>query len=251
MRRFTGSVALAVVVLAGSPVLAADLADNNNEPVEHWLPFGGFDANSHGSFFGFSGLQYAPGKGGLDETGLRFWFLGGAGAYHYQDANNERVRGSFWETDALIGYSFERDNGSLAFYVGLNAQEHRLSIFDPENSVQGSQLGAKFQTEAWYNPTPVTLLYGEGSYSTAFGTYFASGKYGYSFTGGRTTEDKQIYIGPQVTLLGSDRYQEWRIGAHATTLNLGKVDFEIGAGYQHNTDAGGGAYGVIGFNSKF
>jgi len=249
MKQFTGAVALAAVVFASPPVLAADL-NVDNEPVEHWLPFAGFDVTSNGSFNGFSGFQYAPQKGGFDETGLRFWLLGGYGGYHYQ-AGDQRITGSYWESDALIGYSFERDNGSLAFYVGLNSQEHRLSQFDPENSVQGTQLGAKFRTDAWYNPTPNTLLYGEGEYSTAFGTYFASGKYGYSFTGGRTTEDKQIYVGPQVTLLGNDRYQEWRIGAHVTTLNFGKVDFEVGAGYQHNTDAGGGAYGLVGLNTKF
>jgi hypothetical protein len=249
MRRFTGSIALSAVVLGSSPVLAADLAVQ--EPVEHWLAFAGVDVNSAGTFFGYSGFQYAPGKGGLEETGLRFWLLGGAGGYHYSGPNDEKVRGTFWDTDALIGYSFERDDLSAAFYVGLNAVEHRLSVFDPTNSVQGSQLGAKFRTDAWYNPTPVTLLYGEGSYSTAFGTYWTTGKYGYSLTGGKTLEDKQLYVGPQITLHGDDRYQEWRIGGHVTSFNLGKVDFEIGVGYQHNSDHGGGGYALLEFNTKF
>ncbi|HSV24305.1 MAG TPA: cellulose biosynthesis protein BcsS [Xanthobacteraceae bacterium] len=254
MKRFTGSVLLSAIVLASSPVLAADMAvkanGNDNEPVEHWLTFTGIDVNSGGSFFGFGGFQFAPGKGGLDESGLRFWFLGGGGRYRYP-ANNETIHGTFWDTDALVGYSIERDNGSLAFYGGLNFQSHRLSTPDPENPVQGDKVGAKFQVNAWYNPTPITLLYGEGSYSTAFQTYYATGKYGYSFTGGKTLEDKQFYIGPQITLLGNERYQEWRIGAHVTSLNLGKVDFEIGAGFQHNTDNGSGAYALFELNTKF
>jgi len=248
MRQFTGAVLLSAVVFVNSPTLAADLAVN--EPVQHWLAFAGTDMNSTGSFFGYTGFQFAPGKGGLDESGLRFWLLGGGGFYRYE-GDNGRIRGNFWDTDALVGYSIERDELSVAFYAGLNVQEHRLSVFDPENSVQGTKVGAKFRTDAWYNPTPTTLLFGEGSYSTAFGTYSTSGKYGYSITGGKTLEDKQLYIGPQITLLGNERYQEWRIGAHLTSFNFGKVDFEIGAGYQHNTDNGSGAYALVEFSTKF
>ena len=255
MKYFTGSVLLSAIVLASSPVLAADMAikanGNDNEPVEHWLAFTGIDANTGGSYFAFGGFQFAPNKGGLDESGLRFWFLGGGGQYHYPLADNVKNHGTFWETDTLVGYSFERDNGSLALYVGLNAQEHRLSTPDPENPVQGSQLGAKFQTIAWYNPTPTTLLYGDGQYSSAFGTYYVTGKYGQSFTGGKTLEDKQLYFGPQLTLFGNERYQEWRVGLHLTSLNLGKVDFEIGAGFEHNTDNGNGAYALFELNTKF
>jgi len=249
MKRFTGPVALSAVVLGISPALAADLAVEG--PVEHWQAFAGVDVNSSGYFFGYSLFQYAPEKGGVDETGLRFWLLGLAGGYQYSGPNDVKVRGTFWDTDALIGYSFERDDRSVAFYVGLNAIEHRLSVFDPTNSVQGSQVGGKFRTDAWYNPTPVTLLYGEGTYSTAFGTYSTSGKFGYSLTGGKTLEDKQLYVGPQITLHGDDRYQEWRIGGHVTSFHLGKVDFEIGAGYEHNTDHGGGGYALLELNTKF
>lgn len=251
MKQLTWPFLLSAVVLANTPVLAADLAVDANAPVEHWLAFTGADMNSTGSFFGYTGFQYAPGKGGLEESGLRFWLLGGAGFYHYPGPDDNKIRGTFWDTDALVGYSIERDDLSVAFYVGLNAQEHRLSLPDPENSVQGDKVGAKFRTDAWYNPTPVTLLSGEGTYSTAFGSYYASGKYGYSFTGGKTLEDKQLYVGPQITLLGNERYQEWRVGAHVTSFNLGKVDFEIGAGFQHNSDNGSGAYALVEFNTKF
>src|SRR5882762_7804320 len=112
MKRFTGSVALSAVVLASSPVLAADLTARPaaDGPVQHWLAFAGVDANSAGTFFAYSGFQYAPGKGGLEESGLRFWLLGGGGAYHYLSANDEKIRGTFYSTDALVGYSFERDD---------------------------------------------------------------------------------------------------------------------------------------------
>jgi len=248
MKYVTGSVLLSVVVLTSSPMLAADLAVN--EKVEHTLAFAGFDINSSGSVFEYTGFQYAPGKGGLEASGVRVWLLGSGGAYHYE-GDNGKIRGNFWNVDALVGYGFERDDLSLALYVGLNVQQHRLSEFDPENSVQGTKAGAKIRGDAWYNPTPVTLLSAEGTYSTAFDSYHVSGKYGYSFAGGKTLEDKQYYVGPQVTLFGNERYQEWRVGAHVTSFNLGKVDFEIGAGYQHNTDAGAGAYAIFEINTKF
>jgi hypothetical protein len=248
MKQFTGSALLLTAVLASPAVLAADMAID--EPIRHTEAFFGFDTNSNGSFFGFTVFHLAPDKGGLDESGLRFWLLGGAGFYRYP-TDNEKIRGTFWNTDALVGYSIERDYLSVAFYVGLNAEAHQLSVPDPENPVQGAQVGVKFRTHAWYNPTPMTLFFGEGEYSTVFETYYTSGKYGYSVTGGKGSEDKQLYVGPQITLLGNERYQEWRIGAHVTSFNFGKVDFEIGAGYQHNTDWGSGAYATGGININF
>ena len=256
MKQTTGSVLLLAAVLANSAVLAAGSSAPSgqvtavDEPDQHTEAFLGVDANSTGSFFGYTLFRLAPEKGGLDESGLRFWLPGGAGFYHYP-RDDEKIRGTFWATDALVGYNLERDDLSAAIYVGLNSQDHQLSVPDPENRVQGAQVGAKFRADAWYNPTPATLLFGEGEYSTAFGTYWTSGKYGYSITGGKTLEDQQLYIGPQITLFGNERYQEWRIGAHITSFSLGKLDFEIGAGFQHNTDNGSGAYGIVEFNTKF
>jgi hypothetical protein len=240
MKQFTGPVLLVASVLANSAVLAGD------EPVQHTEGYFGVDANSTGSFFGYTAFNVAPEKGGLDESGLRLWLLGGGGFYHYPGN-----RDTFGETDALVGCGIVRDDLTANFYVGLNAQEHRLAVPDPKNSVQGLGVGAKFRTDAWYNPTPMTLLYGAGEYSTAFGTYHTSGKVGYSFTEGKTLGDKQLYVGPQITLLGDAFYQEWRIGAHVTSLNLGKVDFEIGAGYSHNSENGPGAYAIVELNTKF
>lgn len=253
MKQLTGSVLLLAAVLANSAALAAEVGVDGPDvdgPVHHTEAFFGFDANSTGSFFGYTLFRLAPEKGGLDESGLRFWLLGGGGFYHYP-SDDGKIHGTFWDTAALVGYSIERDDLSASFYVGLNGQEHRLSAPDPENPVQGSSVGAKFRADAWYNPTPMTLLFGEGEYSTAFGSYYTSAKYGYSFTGGKTLEDKQVYIGPQIMLLGNERYLEWRIGAHVTSFNLGKLDFEVAAGYQRNTDNGSGAYVVVEFNTKF
>jgi hypothetical protein len=240
MKQFIRPLLLSTAVLANSASLADD------EPVQHTEAYVGVDANSTGLFFGYTAFNFAPDKGGLDESGLRLWLLGGAGFYHYPGD-----RDTFWDTDALLGYGIVRDDLNVNFYVGLNAQQHQLAVPDPRNPVQGLGVGVMFRTDVWYNPTPITLLYGEGEYSTAFGTYYTSAKYGYSFTGGKTVEDRQFYIGPQITLLGDTFYQEWRVGAHVTSLNLGKVDFSIGAGYSHNSENGSGAYGIVEFNTRF
>jgi hypothetical protein len=244
MKKFTGSVLLVAAILDNSAVLADDtIAD---EPVAHAQVLVGVDANSTGLFYGYTAFNIAPEKGGLDESGLRFWLLGGGGFYHYPGN-----RDTFSDMDVLVGYGIERENLSANFYVGLNSQYHQLAVPDPSNPVQGLGVGAMFRTDIWYNPTPITLLYGEGEYSTAFGTYYTTGKYGYSLTGGKTVDDKHFYIGPQITLIGDLFYQEWRIGGHVTSFNLGKVDFEIGAGFSHNSENGSGGYAVFEFNTKF
>jgi hypothetical protein len=240
MKQLTGSVLLVAGILANSVALAGD------ESVPHTEAFVGVDMNSTGLFYGYTAFNIAPGKGGVDESGLRLWVLGAGGFYHYPGDQD-----TFWETDALVGYGIVRDDLSANFYIGLNAQGHQLSVPDPRNPVEGLGVGAKFRTDAWYNPTPMTLLYGEGEYSTAFDTYHTSGKYGYSLSGEKTLNDRQLYVGPQVTLFGDAFYQEWRVGAHLTTLNLGKVDFEFGTGYSHNSENGSGAYAIVEFGTKF
>jgi hypothetical protein len=249
MKKSTGSILLVAAIMVNSAALAEDRINEertDDEPVHHTEVLTGIDTNSTGSFFGYTAFNIAPGKGGLDESGLRFWLLGSGGFYHYPGD-----RDTFSEIDVLVGYGIERDNLSANFYVGLNSQYHQLAVPDPENPVQGLGVGVKFRTDTWYNPTPMTLLYGDGEYSTAFGTYYASGKYGYSFAGGQTLEDKHFYIGPQISLLGDIFYQEWRIGAHVTSFNLGKVDFVIGGGYSHNSENGSGGYAIVELSTKF
>ena len=251
-RCFSVPITLSVLAIAASSASAAEvkIPTDANEPVQYVLAFAGFDIASHGSMLGYAGGQFAP-FGGLDNSGLRFWLSGGRGTYKYP-ADSDTIRGDHWTGSALAGFGIESENVSWNYYVGLNVQDHHLSAPDPDNSVQGTAIGVELRSDIWLNPTAQTLLYSEASYSTAFQTYYATAKVGYDIAAimGKVNS-RQLFFGPQVAFAGDERSDEWRVGAHLTTANWGKVNFEISAGYLHDRDNGAGAYGVIEVNTRF
>ena len=207
------------------------------------LAFSGFDV-SKDSYGGYLGTMIAPFKD-LDTSGLRFYMLGEAGTYRYP-AGGEWIRGVYESGDALAGYGFEGDNYSINLLAGLNAINHTLSAVDPENPVQGTRFGAKVRGDAWINPTPQTLTYGEAEYSTAFNTYYTKLKLGYDLSSG-----KQIFVGPEVAALGDNRFNQWRVGGHVTQVKVGPVQVDLSAGYARDSVVGSGAYGTVEVSTNF
>ena len=248
-RLILGSVASAALIYGGAataadaPVYKAPMAEKA-EPIQYIDAFAGFDATSQRSYFGFAGATFAP-WGGLETSGLRIGLFGGAGSYRY-DSDSTAIKGTFVTGDFLVGYGYTVDNFDAKLLVGVNVQDHVLSAPDPENPVQGTKVGAKVQGDFWLNPTEQTLVYGLASYSTAFRTYYATAKLGYDISGGH-----ELFIGPQFTALGNDRFDQWRIGAHITSFKLGPIDVGFGGGYLHDSGDGPGAYGSVDLGFRF
>ena len=232
----------AVTPAVGAGYVKATPKDDDDD-AGRVLAFSVSDASKH-SYSGIVGALIAPFKD-LDTSGLRFWLVGEGGVYKYP-ASNEMIRGTFESGDAMAGYAFEGDFYSVNLLAGFNAINHTLSNVDPENKVQGTAFGVKVRADAWVNPTPKTLTYGEAEYSTAFRTYFTKAKFGYDFT-----EGKEIFVGPEFAVLGDERFNQWRIGAHLTQMKFGKVQVDVSAGYANDSIVGSGAYGTIEFSTHF
>jgi len=207
------------------------------------LAFSGFDVSKN-SYSGYAGTMISPFRD-LDTSGLRYYMLGDAGAYKYS-AGGRSIRGTYESGDVLAGYGFEGNYYSINLLAGLNAANHTLSAIDPENRVQGTVIGAKVRADAWVNPTPRTLTYGEAEYSTAFRTYYARAKLGYDLTN-RTG----IFVGPELVALGDERFNHWRFGAHLTQMKFGWFQFDLSAGYAHDSIVGNGAYGTVEVSTHF
>jgi len=227
----------------GGPPYSPSKSAGEDEPPSHVLAFTGADVSKR-SFDGWLGTLIAPWQD-LDKSGPRVWLSGGAGIYNYS-AEGTIFRGTTSTGEILTGYAFEGDNYSTNLLVGLNAINHMVAPFDPLNSVQGTAGGVKVRADSLWNPTTQTLVYGEGEYSTAFRTYYVSGKVGWDVTNG-----KEIFVGPQVTFLGDERFDQWRVGAHATQLTIGKVQIDVGAGFMHDSIVGDGAYGRVELSTNF
>jgi hypothetical protein len=100
--------------------------------------------------------------------------------------------------------------------------------------------------DAYVTPTQSTMLYGEAEYSTAFRTFYTSGKFGFDVTNGN-----HIYVGPTASLLGDERFQQWRVGGHLSNLKFGKVEIDISAGYANDSIVGTGAFTHIELSIPF
>ncbi len=216
---------------------------DEDEPPQHVLAFAGFDVGRE-SLDGWAGGLIAPWQD-LDTSGPRVWILGGAGMYKYPAGGSE-FRGVTSEGEILAGYGFEGDNYSVNLLAGLSAENDMITPVDPTNSVQGTAGGVKVRADAYANPTPQTLTYVEGEYSTAFNTYYTSGKVGYDITAG-----KQIFLGPQVAFFGDERYHQVRLGAHLSNIKIQKVEVDLYAGYAKDSVVGAGAYGRIELSRPF
>jgi outer membrane immunogenic protein len=223
---------------ARSAFAAADIADVPDEPLSRVTVFTAFDVSKY-SYAGAIGALIAPYKD-LDTSGLRVYLVGEAGAYKYADGSGGFIHGTYESGDALVGYAFEGDTYSINVLAGGNAINQSLQEVDTTNEVQGTRLGAKVRTDVWINPTPLTLVSGDAEYSTAFNTYSARFRPGYD-----VTQDKGIFVGPEVAVNGNERYNQWRLGAHVTQLKLGRIQFDVSAGYANDSVVGTSGYGTL------
>jgi hypothetical protein len=236
----TGIAALPVQTLgyaAAAPIATED--DRANRVAA----FAAVDISKY-SYSGLAGALISPYKD-LDTSGLRFWMVGDAGFYKYP-AEGMFIKGHYESGDVLAGYSWEGDNYSIALLGGFNAVNHALSEVDTTNRVQGTAFGAKVRGDATINLTPKILTAGEAEYSTAFKTYSSKAKFGYDFT-----DDKQIFVGPEVGAVGDERFHQWRAGAHISGLKLYRISVDVSAGYAHDSIVGNGAYTTLEFSMGF
>jgi opacity protein-like surface antigen len=233
---------------SSSPMFLKAPARNgsSDEPLYHVLAFSGLDVTSRNSVDGWVGALYSP-TTDLDSFGPRIYILGGGGAYKYPAfEGGTRISGNYETGDVLGGWGLEGHNYSANFLAGLNVENQTLSQADPDNPVQGTRIGAKVRADGWINPTAQTLIYEEGEYSTAFNTYYTAAKVGYDFLG-----NSGIFLGPEVAALGNDRFDQARVGVHATQIKFGKVQMDISGGYMHDTSVGNGGYGRVELSTNF
>jgi len=206
---------------------------------EHVEAYTGLDVASHGWIFGWVEGTFAP-LTNTDTSGLRIRLYGEAGDYQYHSetfagASNKEM---WYKGDLLVGYAFERQDFSAGLYLGAAVIDALLSSPDPNNPVKGTTVGPEVQGEfEWVHDK--VLFSGEGFYTTAFNTYEAKLKLGGEIAPG-------VFVGPETAILGDERFNQWRVGAHLTALNIGKnLRMAIGGGYERDTDTGAGAYGTI------
>jgi hypothetical protein len=130
--------------------------------------------------------------------------------------------------------------GSLGAYLGANVRENTV----PSTDSTGTRVGFKAAVDAYLLPAPATMMSAYGSYSTAYDAYYARLRAGYSFFGFG-------YLGPEVAVLGDDYYNQTRVGAHLSAMQLGALQVGVSGGYVWQRDLKDGYYGALELRTGF
>lgn len=247
MRFLCGALAWIVAFGAAAsltPASAGGDYSGESQPTR-FVVYSGSDIAQDSTYF-YSGAVVSVNRD-LSRSGIVLRGFFGYAAYEYDNAAvaGGVVDGDGPQVDAMLGYMFVRDRGYVAFYVGVDHQDHDLTPADPSNVVRGSETGFKVAGDLAHNGARhyVSLL---GSYSTAFDTYWTRGRVGLKVN--------RLTIGPEGIALGNDGFDSQRVGGFAmTTLHLNPqspVELTVSGGYQFADDTVGsrgasGGYAAI------
>ncbi|MCL4765161.1 MAG: cellulose biosynthesis protein BcsS [Hyphomicrobiaceae bacterium] len=219
------------------------------------VTFSGSDWSKDASYF-YSGVIYALNRD-LGRDGFVLRGFAGVAQYEYDTdvVFGGVVDGDGVQGDVMIGYMWHRDYMTFIGYVGVEYQDYDLTPNDPTNSVNGSEVGFKVAADlvaAYDSPIYWSI---NGTYSTAFDSYWARGRIGYN--AGR------FVIGPEVTALGNDGFEAQRAGGFVTLRHelspalLSEITGYVGHQFVDDDNGssgsrgGEGVYGGVSFSLVF
>jgi hypothetical protein len=207
-------------------------AGNDNQHAEFYT---GIDVAARGWLYGWVEGTVAPFTN-TDTSGLRLRVYGETGTDEYQSQTFEGTTNrELWShASALAGYAFEQEHLEVEGFVGPAVVDVVLKHADPDNQVQGARAGPEFSGD--FEWTNYHLLFsGWGYYTTAFSSYEATLKFGPEIA-------RNVYIGPEVGIIGDTLFTQWRVGGHITALNIGTARVSFGAGFENDSIIGSGMY---------
>jgi hypothetical protein len=146
--------------------------------------FTGFESSDNYTS-AYVGGGYAFGKGFHQES-LRLRAVGSLGRYHYDSSLESdgvwvptRFDGDASFMAALAGYEFHFGRVISKIFAGVEAVDQQINPRDPNNSVQGSEIGFRIVSENWIDLSPIWHLSADAAYGTAFQEYWSLVRIGY------------------------------------------------------------------------
>jgi Cellulose biosynthesis protein BcsS len=171
--------------------------------------FSGFEASDNYTS-GYVGGGYAFGN--LYAPGWRARAVGAYGRYHYDGTlfDGSDYRGTTFDGQvgfaaALIGYQFEPGAVIVKLFAGLEAEDQHVEPSDPNNSVQGTELGLRLVAETWYDISSRWFVSADASYGTAFQEYWSLARVGFRVR-------RKLSLGLEGGALGNEEYDAGRGG---------------------------------------
>jgi hypothetical protein len=188
--------------------------------------------------------------GDIRSDGWRWRFTSGYGQYSYTSSRwtgTTVVRVPFDGTvvfaDALLGYQKSYRFLTAKLFLGVSALDHTITPFDIENTVQGTQWGAKAVLETWWTITHRSFAQLDVSYATAFQSYAGRARLGYRLW-------PALSAGVEAGIAGNEAYDAGRGGAFLRyEWPAGEVSVSAGAAGDRASISGG--YGTLNMAVRF
>jgi len=201
---------------------------------------------TNGAREGYSGAYYSFNRD-FSRDGFIGRIYGSVGRYDFEyDAGgqNGTVDGDYWSGDVMFGYQWVRNGLDFSVLLGGDYQDREAVLVDPVDPINSGrykddEFGFKVLAEVESNGNGNSPIYFNlgGSYSTAFDTYYALGRLGYSFD--------HLTIGPEAWALGDDSGDAQRLGGFAM------LDFDLGTTASTITVSGGYQFAEDGYAGEF
>ena len=205
-----------------APVASAQSVEPNTEI------FTGVEASDNYASV-YVGGGTALGKG-LYEPGFRLRAVASFGRYHYDGTlltDGVYVPTTFDGQDAflaaLAGYQFRKGPFIAKLFAGIEAEDQHISPHDPNNSVQGSEIGLWLTTETWLDVSPKLFVSADASYGTAFQEYYSLARVGFRVR-------PHFALGLEGGALGNEEYNAGK-GGGFVRLNLRDTEFTLSGGF--------------------
>jgi hypothetical protein len=220
---------LASAILA--PAYASDMAVKAPPPAQPstsdtdsyviWMGAGYKDQGEGGNIGGIYALN---GNLGVSGWAVRGQFVYVDYRFPSTLSASGTANGTFTDGNASIGYQYVNDTFQASGFVGYDYQDTITSPAAAGNPAVGAQSGAIFSgrvaNEGDKVKFPVEI---DGSYSTAYNSFWARGRTGMNF--GTYT------IGPELIGMGDNFFDEARIGGYVTYKLSNHFILDLGSGY--------------------
>lgn len=148
----------------------------------------------------------------LSMKGLKLRAVYGRSYYQYTSSRN--VGGTYVDIDfmgesefyeAMVGYEFRLSTIIFKAYAGLISETNHIDPADIENSLEGTEYGAKFLLESWKEFDSGHWVSAYGAYSTGSEYYVLHGRYGVPF-------NERFDFGLEAGVFGNQEFDALRFG---------------------------------------
>lgn len=243
--------AIVAVLLALSPVAAADPSPNDPAPpqskAERQLRQVIFSSAefANGSTFVGSGFKRAFGPS-VDAEGFILMSLSGAGATPeiHQGPVGIRLRVARLTSysSMLLGYQWVAPGRVYMIAAGPEASRSQRLDDNGRPRWQRGKSGVKLVAEMWYEPRPRMMTQATLIYSSAERAFWTRAAAGLALREG-------LFLGPEATAYAEGEYREARIGIHLTGIAIGRFRLRLNAGISGVSARKGGYY--VGLSGHF